>query len=259
MLGAPISNYIHLLRGQQLLPLTTLFTIGHDSPHYNEQAKSGIFYAQSWALVHYLMMGDGGRRQQQFKRFLNLAFAGDSTGKAVQDAFGVSLEALEKDSQEYIRRGEFASQRLAVGNGPTGHIAMQRMAISEGEANFDPGDLLLHIDREAEADKYFQRAISLDSGFTQTYASLGLLRVRQKRYAEAKQYLQRATVAPQSYLVHYLYAYLLSHEGVTASGSIDEYSAPNAQIMRDQLRKAIKLAPGVCRRLRSFGYGQPGH
>ena len=243
VLGAPISNYIHLLRSQQLLPLTTLFTIGNDSPHYNEQAKSGIFYAQSWALVHYLMMGDGGRRQQQFKRFLSLAFAGDSTGKAVQDAFGVSLEALEKDSQEYVRRGEFASQRLAVGNGPTGHIAMQRMAVSEGEANFYLGDLLLHIDREAEADKYFQRAISLDSGFTQTYASLGLLRVRQKRYAEAKQYLQRATVSPQSYLVHYLYAYLLSHEGVTASGSINEYSPPNAQIMRDQLRKAIKLAP----------------
>ncbi|MCM3903212.1 MAG: tetratricopeptide repeat protein [Pyrinomonadaceae bacterium] len=243
VLGVPLSNYIRHLRSQQLLPLATLFSIGNDSPHYNEQDKSGVFYAQSWALVHYLMMGDGGRRQQQFKRFLSLAFAGDSTGKAVQDAFGVSLEVLEKEFKEYVRRGEFASQRIAVGNGPTGHIAMQRTAVSEGEANFYLGDLLLHIDREAEAEKYFQRAISLDSGFTQTYASLGLICVRQKRYAEAKQYLQRATESPQSYLVHYLYAYLLSREGVTASGRINEYSQPNAQIMRDQLRKAIKLAP----------------
>lgn len=243
VLGAPLSNYIRLLRSQQLLPLTTLFTIGHDSPHYNERDKSGVFYAQSWALVHYLMMGDGGRRQPQFKRFLNLAFAGDSTGKAVQDAFGVSLDVLENESKEYLSKGEFASQRIAGGNGPTGQIAMQRMAVSEGEANFYLGDLLLHIDREAEAEKYFHRAISLDSGFTQTYASLGLLCVRQKRYAEAKQYLQRATVSPQSYLVHYLYAYLLSQEGVTSSGSIDEYSPHNAQIMRDQLHQAIKLAP----------------
>ncbi|MGH9882181.1 MAG: tetratricopeptide repeat protein [Pyrinomonadaceae bacterium] len=243
VLGAPLTNYIRLLRSQQLLPLTNLFSIGHDSPHYNEQEKSGIFYAQSWALVHYLMMGDGGRRQQQFKRFLNLAFAGDSTGKAVQDAFGLSLAMLEKDFKEYVRRGEFASQRVAVGNGPTGYIAMQRMAVSEGEANFYLGDLLLHIDRAVDAEKYFQRAISLDPGFTQTYASLGLLCVRQKRYTEARQYLQRATVSPQSYLVHYLYAYLLSREGVTPSGNITEYSPQNAQAMRDQLRKAIQLAP----------------
>jgi tetratricopeptide (TPR) repeat protein len=242
VLGAPIPSYIRL-GSRQLLPLTTLFTVGNNSPHYNEQDKNGLFYAQSWLLVHYLMMGDGGRRQQQFKRFLNIAFAGDSTGKAVQDAFGVSLEVLEKDFGEYVHRGEFASQRIAAGNGPTGYAAMQRTAVSEGEANFYLGDLLLHIDREAEAEKYFNRATSLAPNFTQTYASLGLLNVRQKRYAEARQHLQRATATPQSYLVHYLYAYLLSREGASGGESGGEYSPQNVRIMRDQLAKAIKLAP----------------
>ena len=57
LLGAPLLHHIGLLRRQELLPLTTLFQIDHSSPHYNEQEKIGIFYGQSWALVHYLMLG----------------------------------------------------------------------------------------------------------------------------------------------------------------------------------------------------------
>ena len=57
ILGAPLPQYIQLLRGQEMLPLQTLFSIASNSPHYNEQDKSGIFYGESWALVHYLMLG----------------------------------------------------------------------------------------------------------------------------------------------------------------------------------------------------------
>ena len=64
LLGAPILPYVYLLRSSELLPLTTLFAIDGRSPHYNEQDKSGIFYGQSWALVHYLMLGADGARQQ---------------------------------------------------------------------------------------------------------------------------------------------------------------------------------------------------
>jgi hypothetical protein len=46
IIGAPIDGYIHLLRGQRMLPLTTLFSIDTNSPHYNEQDKTGIFYGQ---------------------------------------------------------------------------------------------------------------------------------------------------------------------------------------------------------------------
>jgi len=62
LLGAPIFPYVHVLRSQELLPLTTLFAIDTRSPHYNEQDKGGVFYGQSWALVHYLMLGAHGGR-----------------------------------------------------------------------------------------------------------------------------------------------------------------------------------------------------
>ena len=55
LLGAPIPGYLQLLRSQPMLPLSQLFAVGTNSPHYNEGDKAGIFYGESWALVHFLM------------------------------------------------------------------------------------------------------------------------------------------------------------------------------------------------------------
>lgn len=245
LLGAPLVHYLRLLREQELLPLKTLFSIGVDSPHYNEQDKNGIFYGQSWALVHYLMLGDRGR-QEQFRRFLQQVGRGEDSAKAVEDTFGISLDALEQELRAYVRRGDLAAQRISgVENAQayTAYTAMQRTSLSDGEANYYLGDLLLHMGRQSDAEQYFKQAIALDPGFAPAYAALGRLAVYQRRYAEAKKYLQKATTSPQSYMIHYLYAYVLSREGVSPTGHISEYSRENAAEMRDQLQRAIKLSP----------------
>lgn len=245
LLGAPLFHYLRLLREQELLPLQTLFSIGTSSPHYNEQEKTGIFYGQSWALVHYLMLGDGGR-QEQFRRFLQQVSRGENSAKAVEETFGMSLATLEQELRAYVRRGDLAAQRVASVDNPqayAAYTAIQRTSLSDGEANFYLGDLLLHTGRDSDAERYFKQAIALDPGVGPAYAALGQLCVYQHRYAEAKKYLQKATRSPQSYMTHYLYAYVLSHEGVSPSGEITEYSRENAAEMREQLLRSIKLAP----------------
>jgi Flp pilus assembly protein TadD len=246
LLGAAIPAYVQLLRSQEMLPLSTLFSIGTNSPHYNERDKSGVFYGESWALVHYLMQGDGGRHQEQFKRFLQMVSRGDNADKTFEDVFGMSLVVAEKELREYVRRGEFQAQRLTVGDsaqGYTSYTAMQRSSLSEGEANYYLGDLLLHINRGSDAERYFLQAISLEPSFVPPYASMGLLRVSQRRYAEAKKYLQKASASPQTYLIHYLYAYVLSREGVGPTGRVTAYAHENVVTMREQLLRSIKLQP----------------
>ena len=245
VLGTPLTHYIRYLRQQELLPLNTLFSIGTNSEHYNESDKTGIFYGQSWALVHYLMLGDHGR-QDRFKRFLQQITRGDSSAKAIEDAYGVTLPALEQELHAYLRRGDFPVQRIASADNPqvyTAYTATQRTSLSEGEANYYLGDLLLHIGRPSDAERYFKQAIALDPSFNPPYAPLGLLYVQQRRYAEAKKYLEKATSSPQNYMTHYLYAYVLSREGVSSTGRIKEFSPASAAVMRDQLSRAIKLAP----------------
>src|SRR6185503_13570040 len=96
VLGTPLF-YLRLLRNEELLPLKDLFSIDSRSPHYNEQDKTGVFYGESWALVHYLMLGGGPGRQAQFKRFLNQIGRGEDAAKAMEDSFGMSLETIEKE------------------------------------------------------------------------------------------------------------------------------------------------------------------
>jgi FimV-like protein len=244
LLGAPIYPYMQLLRKEGLLPLKTLFSIGHDSPHYNEDDKQGIFYGQSWALVHYLMLGNSAR-QEQFRQFLQQVGRGDDASKAIERSFGVTVETLEDELRSYVGRGNLAAQRIASLDPQTygSYTAMQRSALSEGEANYYLGDLLLHTGRGADAERYLKQAIDLDPGFTPSYASLGMIYVYQRRYAEAKKYLQKATTSPQSAQVHYLHAYVLSRENMSADGRISSYTAENAAMMREQLLRSIKLDP----------------
>ena len=245
LLGVPLNSYIRILREHELLPLETLFSIGTNSPHYNEQDKTGVFYGESWALVHYLMLGDRGR-QEQFRRFLQQVNRGDNVAKAIEDSFGMTLDRLEEDLRTYVRRGELTAQRIAGVNDPqayASYTAMQRSSLTEGEANYYLGDLLLQQGRGADAERYLKQAIALDPAFIPSYTSLGMLYVRQRRYADAKKYLQKAAATPQTYMVHYLYAYLLSREGISADGIVSEYSAENAALIREQLQRAIKLEP----------------
>ena len=245
VLGAPLNHYIRLLRQQELLPLSTLFSIGTNSPHYNEQDKSGIFYGQSWALVHYLMLGGNSNRKDQFKRFVQLVSRGDAPAKALEDSFGMSVATVESELNAYLRRGEFPSLRLATADPQAyaSYTAMQRAPLTDAEANYYLGDLLFHINRHSDAERYFKQAVALDPNLRQAHASLGLLYVYQRRYADAKKHLQRATESQQSYLIHYLYAFVLSREGVSSTGQISGYSRDSAATMRDQLLKSIKLAP----------------
>ena len=53
-MGDLIPAHVLTLRDERMLDLPTLASVDHDSPYYNERGKTGIFYAQSWALVHML-------------------------------------------------------------------------------------------------------------------------------------------------------------------------------------------------------------
>ena len=106
-LGNVISTHVFLLRDSKMLPLRTLFEVDHASPYYNERDKQSIFYAQSWALMHYLILGKNGERMPQLDKFMNLMSANVPVDQAFQQAFAMSLESMEKELREYIKRDSY--------------------------------------------------------------------------------------------------------------------------------------------------------
>jgi len=76
------------------------------------------------------------------------------------------------------------------------------------------------------------------------HASLGMTRLRQKRFDDAKEQLRQAVAAgAQNYLAHYYYAYVLSRAGMDETGRVNGYDAETLRAMRASLLKSIELKP----------------
>ena len=243
VVGRPIASHVYRLRENKMLPLRTLFQVDQKSPYYNERDKQSIFYAESWALMHYLILGNGGQRMTQLSKFVDLISAAMPMEQAFQQAFAMTFESMEKELRAYIQRDRYpilsGSFRSKVGY----DSAMQTAPITEAEAQAYLGDLLLKGNR-ADAEVYLQKALALDPDLPMANASLGLLRVRQGKHDEARKRLERAVAASsQNYLIHYYYAYALSQEGNRDMETVMGMAPEIAAIMRRELKRAIELRP----------------
>ena len=243
-LGELIPYHLMALREGRLYPLRTLFAVDHYSPEYNEGSKRGMFYAESWALVHYLILGSNGQRLPQLGKFLQLLNSGRTIDEAVSQAFQTDVVTLEKELKKYIEGHTFRMQIATFERKLEFDNEFTTSPLSEAEAQAYLGDLLLHVNRLNDAETRLQQALSLDQKQPMALASFGILRARQGRFDEAKKSLQDAANANSAnYLVHYYYAYALSREGMDANNVIYTYASQTATTMRAELDKAIELNP----------------
>jgi len=243
VVGRPIAGHVYRLRENKMLPLRTLFQVDQKSPYYNERDKQSIFYAESWALIHYLILGKDGQRMPQLSKFVELISAGTPMEKAFQEAFAMTFESMEKELRAYIQRDRYPILSGSFQSKVGYDSAMQAAPITEAEAHAYLGDLLLKGNR-ANAEVYLQKALALDPDLPMANASLGLLRVRQGKHDEARKRLERAVAASsQNYLIHYYYAYALSQEGNRDMETVMGMAPETAAIMRRELKRAIELRP----------------
>lgn len=243
-LGVLIPYHLETLRQEKLLPLRTLFAVDHYSPYYNESGKRGVFYAESWALVHYLILGNNGQRLPQLGKFLQLIGANVGIDDAFKQAFQMDVESLEKELRKFIEGHTFKMQTATFEHKLEFDSDMKVAPLTEAEAQSYLGDLLLHINRLDDAEARLQQALALDPNVTMAQASLGILRARQGQFAAAKKNLQEAIKGDSNnYLAHYYYAYALSREGMDTNNFIRSYPPETTSIMRAELKKAIDLSP----------------
>jgi tetratricopeptide (TPR) repeat protein len=244
VLGRPIASHVFLLREKKMLPLRTLFQVDQKSPYYNERDKQSIFYAESWALMHYLILGKDGQRVTQMGKFLELLSANVPMEQAFQQAFAMSFESMESELRNYIQRDRYPIISGSFSTRVGYDTAMQSAPMTEAEAQAYLGDLLLHSNRSSECEAYLQKALVLDPDLAMANASLGMLRVRQGRSDEARKSLERAVaLSSQNYLIHYYYAYALSREGNRDMQTVLGFAPETATRMREELKKAIELRP----------------
>lgn len=245
--GAELPTRVRQLRGAQLIPLRTLFEVDQQSPYYSESGKRGLFYAQSWALAHFILNDDGGARRARLPRFVELLASGVAPADAFGRAFGFDVGEAEVALAAYVRLGLYSesSETYARPLDFDSQLKASQMPPAEGLATL--GDLLLHTDRAEESEGYLTRALALDPTLARARVSLGLLRLRQNRADDARAELALAAHAePRNHLAHYLLAEALNR-GAGEAARADSLSVKDfeerTQLMRAELSRAIDLAP----------------
>jgi hypothetical protein len=110
LVGTPTERY-RTLQWRTFIPVETLISVNHGSPYYHDEDKAPMFYAESWALIHYLLFApnlDGSKKLNDFYQKLQ---QGEEQKKAFVEVFG-SFKDVDKGLDAYIRRFQFQAAVL---------------------------------------------------------------------------------------------------------------------------------------------------
>ncbi len=148
-MGRPASYHLAFLQESKLLPLDVLFAVDHNSPHYNEQNKTSVFYAQSWAVTHYIYLSKEGRERNLLVMHLTETLRGVPPAEAAERAFG-DLKKFDRTLRDYIRQQAFFGIKTK-GGVDLDEKAFPARAFNAAEARALQGDFHVHMNRPADA------------------------------------------------------------------------------------------------------------
>ena len=257
-------DFLARLRGtMMMIPLDRLFAADRKSPEYTDEIKRSTFDAESWALVHYLMLGNPDRTPQ-LGRFLALLQQGQPQDEAFRAAFQTDYATLFGELVGYVRNKRFPYNRREFSELKFPTEATTTPMVY-GTVLCRLGDLLLHAEgRLADAERYFQAAIDTEA-HADALAGLGMVRLQQEKRAEALELFEKAVATDRAdYRAHYYFARLkLDALAKTWTWPITDAERATIEASRAALRKSIALNPEFPEARvelgRSYSVEQPDH
>lgn len=228
-LGLFQANHLSLLAQNKLIPLNTFFNISNSALHQNGSHSRSIFYAQAWAIIHYLLSN---KKSDEMSKFLALSVKRAADEKTFQEAFQMTYAQMEKELRQYVSKGSYQYTNVVFKNKLTFDAEMQSASLSEAETNAYLGDLLYHTNRADDAESYLNAALlEPNSGMANT--TLGVVKIRQRKFDDAKKYLDKAiSTDPKNHMAYYRYAYLLSRENRDEFGYVSAFSPEKTEDVR---------------------------
>jgi tetratricopeptide (TPR) repeat protein len=222
------------LRQNKLIPLDVLFKVTKSSPYYNEQNMTSLFYAESWALTHYLLLADNQSHRLALMDFARAVSQGESTDTAAAKSFG-DVGKLQDDLSKYVSKNTFSFYQMKPpAELPPSDISVR--ALSEAEVDAYRGGFFAVHGRLNEAQATLEEAVQLDPNLALTYQNLALAQFFDGQRDAALVSVSKAiSLDPKNALTHYLRAYLAVH----GKGARDD-----ADVESD-LRAAIALNPNL--------------
>ena len=238
-IGLAVARHVALLR-ERFIPLAQLLAVDQTSELYNEGERRSIFYAESWALTHYLMteLPSG---QTLINQYAGAIAGGAKPELAFEATFGMTPAVFEPRLREYVRHMSFKAWVYTFNERLQAEASLPARVLSPGEAEAWLGDLQLRIQRRDDATRRIEGAVAAEPESAATQLALGRLRLLQDRTADAWPALEAAArLGPDTFEIQYGVgvATLQSLEGAPA-----ERRADLERRAHDALSRAAALAP----------------
>lgn len=189
--GDLIPAHLATLRDERMLDIPTLTSVDHDSAYYNERGKTGIFYAQSWALIH--MLNFAPEYRAGLANFIQFILAGEDPGRSFQQAFGRSTAVVLQDLKAYLRGARFEGVRFQGSKFDVGKVPANPVA--GADAQLALADLLLAIGRTDDARRLYGRLEALYPASASVRVALGQFAFRTDDFLGARRFFESAVQA----------------------------------------------------------------
>ena len=231
MVGQASPDNIVYLREHQLIPLPMLFQVDANSPYYHEEQKGSVFYAESWALVHYLEFTDFNAHTNRIGTYLGRVSQNEDPVTAAEEAFG-DLKKLQATLADYIGHARYMYFHMNSAVAPIDPALLKVTPLTDPQADAIRADFLAYNGRSDDARAVLDAVLKTDPNNEQAHETMGYIELRAGHHEEAKKWYEQAiALDPQSCLAQYYFGWLSLVGGNTG----DE--------VESSLRAAIKLNP----------------
>lgn len=164
--GAVVPADLALARRSPLLPVEQLLAVTRYDP-LAARHGIGIFYAESWAFVHYLMFGGDAPGLAGLDRLLAAFGRGLPPRAALREALGLSPEELDRRLFRYLLVGTYRTESIRLGAlaAPPASVPAPPAAVEIALAKLaavSPGRMALAL-------RHADRAIGLDPSDAEAY------------------------------------------------------------------------------------------
>lgn len=188
-----------IIRDAAWIPLQDVLAATDYYDEWNEEQRA-MFYAEAWALVHYLL--NRLDRETPFstdmQRYLDLVESGEEDISAFEQAFGIKTGRLDSEVRGHLKRGKFdsfafkADSLLPVFEADVVNLSPAETALGLAQIALGNGQL-------DKANHWFSKAASGEKTQARAEAGLGDVLKFRGDYAAAKPHFKQAVaLAPDN-------------------------------------------------------------
>jgi hypothetical protein len=258
IIGRIIEGHLQALNQTTLLKLPELLNLTHDSPLYNEGSRRSVFYAQAWALTHFIFRNQPSLAPQ-LAEYLGHLSKGLAPTDAWQKAFG--SQDVARGLENYIRRRAYTAT-LYKFTDKLATFEADAVSIPPAEVHAYLASFLAETDRPDDARAELAMATKIDPGNARAGVVAAFLSLDARDVVAAERHV-RAAANSTDWFLNYLagIAVVELAEGGGAAPNVDVLTSARNFFQRarvDRPEFANALARMASLELRSPGVPTEG-